>query len=107
PASRIKGLFDGAATATARPAGGGGGAAVETIPVAAPAARPAAAFADQRVHQKTQDTFPASQQPASPIGYYNPVGGVSERVARTLKGFPPPSSMHGDWPLSEMQLAQL
>jgi hypothetical protein len=99
PASRIKGLFDGAAAA-ARPAGSGGGTAVQTIPVA-----PAAVA--QHQHQQPQDTFPASQQPASPIGYYNPVGGLSERVARTMRGFPPPSGMQGEWPLSEMQLTQL
>jgi hypothetical protein len=112
PASRIKGLFDGAAVAAARPAGGGaGGAAVATIPVAVAAAvapRPAVVAPHQQQHQQPQDTFPESQQPtASPIGYYNPSAGLSERVARTLKGFPPASSMHGDWPLTEMHLAQL
>jgi hypothetical protein len=109
PASRIKGLFAGAAAPTSSGGGGGGGGggtAVETIPVAPPAARPAAAVAHQHV-QQTQDTFPSSQQPASPIGYYNPVGGLSERVARTLNGFPPPSGMQGEWPLTEMHLAQL
>lgn len=100
PASRIKGLFNNAAAAAAS----GGGTAVETIAVAPAAARPAIT---QHHQQQPQDTFPASQQPASPIGYYNPSGGLAERVSRTMRGFPPPSGMQGEWPLSEMQLAQL
>ena len=102
PASRIKGLFSKAAVPG--PTGGGGNATATTIPVTPAAARPAAVAQQQ---QQIQDTFPASQQPTSPIGYYNPSAGPSERVARTLKGFPPPSGMQSEWPLNEMQLAQL
>jgi hypothetical protein len=108
PASRIKGLFDGASAASAARPAGGGGAAVATIPVAPEAARTVAvAPHHQQQQQQAEDTFPASQQPASPIGYYNPSAGLGERVARTMQGFPPPSGMQGEWPLSEMQLAQL
>src|SRR5204862_1157917 len=46
-------------------------------------------------------------QPASPIEYYNPSGGVHSRVAQTMKGFPPPTGLQSDWPLSDVHLAQL
>ena len=48
-----------------------------------------------------------SGQPVSAIGYYNPAAGLSGRVQQTLKGFPPPTGMQGEWPLSDLQLAQL
>jgi hypothetical protein len=87
PAGRIKGLFDGGAAA--RPVG------AATAVAAAPAAPGASAA------PVAQDTS------GSQIGYYNPSAGLGERVAKTLKGFPPPSGMQGEWPLSELQLAQL
>ncbi|MDB5320819.1 MAG: hypothetical protein JWN40_2450 [Phycisphaerales bacterium] len=87
PAGRIKGLFDGGAAA--RPAG------AATAVAAAPAA-PGAYAAPV-----------AQDRSGSQIGYYNPSAGLGERVAKTLKGFPPPSGMQGEWPMSELQLEQL
>lgn len=50
---------------------------------------------------------PPAASPISPIGYYNPSAGLSDRVAKTLKGFPPPTGMQGEWPLSDVHLLQL
>jgi hypothetical protein len=95
PAGKIKGLF-------ATPAAPRSSAAVATATATLP--QP-----DAYDVQPAQDTFPAAQQPAAPasIAYYNPSQGLSERVAKTLKGFPPFTGFQGEWPLSEMHLAQL
>lgn len=44
---------------------------------------------------------------AQPIAYFNPTAGLQERVARNLRGFPPPTGSQGEFPLSEMQLQDL
>jgi hypothetical protein len=99
PAGKIKGLF--ATNAATRPS-----AAVATATATLP--QPAAHQPDAYDVQPAQDTFPAAQQPAAAsIAYYNPSQGLSERVAKTLKGFPPATGYQGEWPLSEMHLAQL
>jgi hypothetical protein len=99
PAGKIKGLF--ATNATARPS-----AAAATATATLP--QPTSPQPDAYDVQPAQDTFPAVQQPATAsIAYYNPSEGLGARVARTLRGFPPPTGMQGEWPLSEMHLAQL
>jgi MFS family permease len=106
PAGKINGLFASAPAAAA--------------PVAAPAAaQPVAAasapdtfdlqpVADNPAPwQSPQPHHAAGGQPAAAIGYYNPTAGLSQRVAQNLQGFPPPTGPQGDWPLSDMHLAQL
>jgi GYF domain 2 len=89
-AGKIKGLFD---------------AAVSSAPaqVTQPAAASRAAAAPPRQAVLPQ---PAGQ-PASPIEYYNPTGGVHARVAKTMKGFPRATGLQSDWPLTDVHLAQL
>jgi len=98
-ASKLKGLFDGGvAAAVPQPAAAAvGPGEYDVQPAYQPPPAQVAAVA----------AAAAMPQAASPIGYYNPTQGLSERVARTLKGFPPATGMQGDFPLSEMQLAQL
>ena len=90
-AGKIKGLFEG----TAAPA-----PARVTQPAPSTAPPPAASTSESASPQPMG-------QPASPIEYYNPTGGVHTRVAKTMKGFPPATGLSSEWPLSEVQLAQL
>jgi hypothetical protein len=48
-----------------------------------------------------------SSTPAQSISYYNPVGGIDQRVTNTLKGFPAITGPRDEWPMSEMQLMDL
>jgi hypothetical protein len=67
------------------------------------------------VRDKLMGTAPAASHQLTPqqpqgnasIGYYNPTGGLQERVLRTLKGFPVGTGVREDFPLSEMQLIDL
>ena len=55
-------------------------------------------------------TFAPMPTPAAgtqPIAYYNPTGGIEQRVANTLKGFPAFTGPRDEWPLSELQLNDL
>jgi hypothetical protein len=88
-AGKIKGLFD-AAPAAAAPA-----ATTQSAPATAP---PPAAPAP---------TSEPAPQPASPIEYYNPSGGVPARLAKTMRGFPRATGLASEWPLSDVHLAQL
>ena len=84
-AGKIRGLFD--ASAAAQPAASLAAPPPESAPLSAPG---------QPIDQTT-----------SPIEYYSPSGGAHSRVAETMKGFPPPTGLQSDWPLTDVHLAQL
>jgi hypothetical protein len=74
PASRIKGLFDGASAASAARPAGGGGAAVATIPVAPEAARTVAvAPHHQQQQQQARTRSPRRNSPHRPSDITTPV----------------------------------
>jgi hypothetical protein len=101
PAARIKGLFTPAPTSATAPGARpvAVGQTFHPAPVEPAPTRP-------HPGQHYNDSFPSQAQPVSPIGYYNPAA-MGTRTATIMKGYAPPTGPGGDWPLSDVHLAQL
>jgi hypothetical protein len=90
PAAKVRGLFDNAPAAA---------------PVAQAVAMPEHAYAPQPT--APQHSGQQYGQSAGPIGYYSATADIGARTAHTLRGFPSPTGPRGEWPLSDLHLAQL